>query len=134
MNTARTAAEAAVAPLIATGVDLREALVRLKAGTTYASQPSGPSTFRFTASDGTRLETLVDVPAAYRPDRPWPVRLQLHGGVSRPASAGDRPLTERPWRPDPGSAREISQAAPEAASATDELRPSCDITKVFMRK
>ena len=36
---------------------------------------------------------MIDVPAAYRPDKPWPVRIQLHGGVSRPESGEARALT-----------------------------------------
>lgn len=87
------ASEAAVGPLIEAGIDVRQAMVRLRAGRTYQPQPAGQTTFRFTASDRTQLETLVDIPAAYRPDTPWPVRVQLHGGVSRPQGTDSRPLT-----------------------------------------
>ena len=87
------AAEAAIDPLAAEGVDLKQALARLKAGRSYPARPAGEATFRFTATDGTRLETVIDVPAAYRPDKPWPVRIQLHGGVSRPESGEARALT-----------------------------------------
>lgn len=87
------AAQKAAAPLISSGIDVRQAMARLKAGKAYAARPSGATTFRFTASDGTALETVVDIPEGYRPDRPWPVRVQLHGGVSRPLSAGPRALT-----------------------------------------
>ena len=87
------AAKAAIDPLAAEGVDLKQALARLKAGRSYPARPLGEATFRFTATDGTRLETVIDVPAAYRPDKPWPVRIQLHGGVSRPESGEARALT-----------------------------------------
>ena len=42
------------------------------------------------------------MPAGYRPDKPWPVRVQLHGGVSRPESAEatgpSRPIASRAKR------------------------------------
>lgn len=88
-----TAAHAAVEPLATAGLDVRQAVDRLRAGRTYAARPAGPTTFRFTASDGTALETVVDIPAGYRPDTRWPVRIQLHGGVSRPADAEARAVT-----------------------------------------
>lgn len=87
------AALAASAALVDARVDVRTALTRLKAGGTRQPQPAGATTFRFTASDGTALETLVEVPEGYTPDRAWPVRVQLHGGVSRPKDAEARPLS-----------------------------------------
>ena len=90
---ARAAADAAAA-VVSAGVNVPQALARLKAGRTYAAAKAGESTIRLTTTDGTVIETQVDVPAAYTPSRRWPVRVQLHGGVSRPVSAGDaRPLT-----------------------------------------
>jgi poly(3-hydroxybutyrate) depolymerase len=87
------AAQAAAGTLAAANVDLRDAVARLKAGRTYVEKPAGLTTFRFTASDGTQLETVVETPKGYRPDRRWPVRVQLHGGVSRPREAEPRPVT-----------------------------------------
>lgn len=95
---APTAAEAraAIDPLLASlarGANPGEALARLRAGRDYRARPAGQSTFRFTASDGTALETVVEVPQGYRPDRRWPVRIQLHGGIGRPESAEARSVT-----------------------------------------
>ncbi len=87
------AARAAIEPLAGAETDVRQAYDRLRAGKTYTARPPGQSTFRFTASDGTALETVVEVPAAYRPDVRWPVRIQLHGGVSRPADAEARAVS-----------------------------------------
>ncbi|MCC7033413.1 MAG: hypothetical protein IT179_11330 [Acidobacteria bacterium] len=87
------AAEVAAEAVAQSGITIAQAVARLKAGRAYASMPSGASTIRLTASDGTIIETLLEVPASYTPTRRWPVRVQLHGGVSRPASGGDaRPL------------------------------------------
>lgn len=82
----RTALDAATA-LADSGVDVATALERVRQGRTYQEQKAGATTFTFTASDKTQLETLVEVPDGYRPDRRWPVRIQLHGGVGRPADA-----------------------------------------------
>jgi predicted esterase len=87
----RAAARKAVGPLVAAGIDVREAFARLKAGRSYRQRPSGVITFRFTASDGSALETVVDVPQGYRQHKSWPVRVQLHGGIGRPESAEARP-------------------------------------------
>jgi predicted esterase len=86
-------AGAAIEPLATAGLDLREAYDRIRAGKTYAPRPAGQTTFRFRASDGTALETVADIPAGYRPDLRWPVRIQLHGGVSRPADAEARAIS-----------------------------------------
>jgi predicted esterase len=87
------AAAAAAESVAASGIDVREAIARLETGRTYTPMPPGASTVRFTASDGTVIESLIEVPTSYAPGRRWPVRVQLHGGVSRPASGGDaRPV------------------------------------------
>jgi predicted esterase len=38
---------------------------------------------RFSAPAGVAYDNQVDVPAEYDPSRPWPVQVQLHGGVAR---------------------------------------------------
>jgi len=38
-----------------------------------------------TSINGTLLDNTIDVPAGYTPDRKWPLRVQLHGGVGREA-------------------------------------------------
>lgn len=88
------AAAAAAEALASSGIDVRQAMAQLKTGRAYPQMPTGASTIRLTASDGTVIESLIEVPVSYDPGRRWPVRVQLHGGVSRPAAGGDaRPLT-----------------------------------------
>jgi dienelactone hydrolase len=90
---ARTAA-GATAAVMSAGLDVPQTLARLKAGRAYDAARAGESVIRLTTTDGTVIETAVDVPAGYTPSRRWPVRVQLHGGVSRPLSTGGpRPLT-----------------------------------------
>jgi predicted esterase len=61
-----------------------EEWARLKRGRAYAAAKTGTITYQFATVDGGSFETFIDVPEAYEPSRPWPVRVQLHGGVSRP--------------------------------------------------
>jgi dienelactone hydrolase len=90
---ARTAA-GATAAVMSAGLDVPQTLARLKAGRAYDAARAGESVIRLTTTDGTVIETAVDVPAGYTPSRRRPVRVQLHGGVSRPLSTGGpRPLT-----------------------------------------
>lgn len=77
----------------ASGVGLRAALDRLRAGRTYAAPAAAGAPLTFTASDGTTLEAVVELPPTYDPARRWPLRLQLHGGIGRPAGAEGRALT-----------------------------------------
>lgn len=84
---------ARVDAVAASGVELGTVLEALRRGRTYGPAPSGATTLAFTASDGTSLEAHVELPGGYLPTRRWPVRVQLHGGVSRPDGAGARPLT-----------------------------------------
>lgn len=87
-DSATAAAEAPGVPNMA----VREAVARLRAGRVYSPMPEGPSTIRTTASDGLVLDTVIEVPAGYTPSKRWPVRVQLHGGISRPVEAGGRAL------------------------------------------
>ncbi|MDH4064771.1 MAG: hypothetical protein OEW19_10265, partial [Acidobacteriota bacterium] len=84
------AALALVEATASSGLDLETALARLRAGRSYEPAPAGVSTVTFTASDNSTLEALVELPRSYVPDKRWPVRVQLHGGVSRPETAGPR--------------------------------------------
>ena len=64
---------------------------RLKQGATYQSQPAGVSQMP-TTLNGVLLDNTLIVPDGYRPDRKYPLRVQLHGGVGRPAPrAGQQP-------------------------------------------
>jgi dienelactone hydrolase len=91
------AAEASM-QILATGAGFDQIAARLKAGRDYVSRRTGrialPSRVR-----GVPLDNVLEVPAGYNPGRAWPLRVMLHGGVSRePPEAGDepaRPLTNR---------------------------------------
>jgi poly(3-hydroxybutyrate) depolymerase len=69
--------------LIAAGVTFDDALARLKAGRSYATAPTGERNLRATGPGGMAFDNYIEVPATYDPARPWPVRVQLHGGVDR---------------------------------------------------
>jgi hypothetical protein len=76
----------------------------LKAGRAHRQEPSGRVDLR-TADFGVRLDNVLEVPEGYTPDKRWPLRVSLHGGVGRPApGVGDeppRPLSNRtPGRPE----------------------------------
>jgi predicted esterase len=58
---------------------------RLKAGREYGREVTGQVRFRYPFRVGVEFENWVDVPKDYDPSRRWPVRVQLHGGVGRPA-------------------------------------------------
>ena len=57
---------------------------RLRHGREYGRAKTGTITYRFGGLDGSSFETFIDIPESYDPARKWPVRVQLHGGVSRP--------------------------------------------------
>ena len=71
---------------------------RLKAGRAYKAERTGRVEMP-TADYGARLDNVLEVPAEYVPNRAWPLRVSLHGGVWRPApGSGDepaRPLANR---------------------------------------
>lgn len=91
-------AQKAAEEIVASGVTMAAVRARLVAGRPYEKQPTGrvdmPSKV-----DGLSLDNVVEVPSDYTPDRKWPVRVSLHGGVGREAPGpGDppaRPLTNR---------------------------------------
>ncbi len=77
-------ADAAASAITASGVSFDEALARLRRGRPYtADVPRG--VVRLSQEiDGKTFNYTLDVPADYDPARPWQVRVQLHGGVTRP--------------------------------------------------
>jgi hypothetical protein len=77
-----TAAAAAADAIVKSGMSVDDALARLRAGRTLVEKGAGA--FSIKTSDGTVIENLVEAPAGYTPARRWPLRVQLHGGVSRP--------------------------------------------------
>jgi predicted esterase len=58
---------------------------RLKQGPAYGQQPTGTVAIRYPFGNGVEFENWIEVPADYTPSRKWAVRVQLHGGVGRPA-------------------------------------------------
>src|SRR5687768_10515642 len=68
---------------------------RLKTGRPYKKEATGTHEM-VTTVGGLRLDNVIEVPADYDPARKWPLRVQLHGGVGRPAPRpgddGGRPL------------------------------------------
>ena len=91
-------AEKLARDIVASGATADAIHDRLAAGRSYGSQRTGriemPS-----AVNGITLDNVVEVPADYTPERKWPVRVSLHGGVGRepppPGQQPDRPLTNR---------------------------------------
>jgi dienelactone hydrolase len=78
--------------IVKTGAAFDEVLKRLKAGHPYKADEKKGSVPVMTMVDGTRVDNYIEVPESYTPDKKWALRVQLHGGVSRPVSNG-RPLT-----------------------------------------
>jgi predicted esterase len=81
------AAERAAERLVRGGVDFETALARLKAGRTYVKEKTGEFAMRFSAGAGALFDNRIEIPDDYTPGRPWQLRVQLHGGVSRPPTA-----------------------------------------------
>jgi predicted esterase len=78
------AAEKAAERLMKAGVDFATAYTRLKAGRVYGKEKTGDVWMRFPAGPGMLFDNRIEIPVDYTPERPWQVRVQLHGGVNRP--------------------------------------------------
>ncbi len=74
----------AAAQVASAGLTFDEALRHLKTGRIYDGQPPGSRELP-TSVNGVRLDNTLQVPEHYDPSRRWPLRVQLHGGVGRPA-------------------------------------------------
>jgi pimeloyl-ACP methyl ester carboxylesterase len=89
-------AERAARQIAASGASFELVKERFKAGRSYQPRMTGHVDLPTTLV-GTRLDNTLYVPRHYTPASRWPLRVQLHGGVGRPAPAlGDaapRPLT-----------------------------------------
>lgn len=85
---ATTIAEATVAAaaVVSSGVDFPTALARLRQGKTYDRTAPTGVVRRERRAGGLVFPYSVDVPVAYDPARRYQVRVQLHGGVGRPAA------------------------------------------------
>jgi predicted esterase len=64
--------------LLRDGVDFDAAWTRLKRGRPYGKAPTGQHIERTRIADN-----IVEIPESYDPARAWPLRVQLHGGISR---------------------------------------------------
>jgi hypothetical protein len=77
-------AQAAAARIVAAGGPFDEVLSRLRAGRRYSGDvPRGVVRLSHELH-GKTFHYTIDVPADYDPSRRWQVRVQLHGGVTRP--------------------------------------------------
>jgi dienelactone hydrolase len=76
--------------VVKSGADFDAVASRLKQGRTYKTEKTGTLLFRSPGVSGT-FETRVDIPADYNPASKIPLRVQLHGGVTREQSDEDRP-------------------------------------------
>jgi hypothetical protein len=79
-------AERAAERILKTGADFEALYARLSQGRTYGKEKTGEFSMRFPAGTGVLFENTIEIPPDYSPDRKWQVRVQLHGGVSRPPS------------------------------------------------
>ena len=87
--------------LIKAGVEFDAAWAQLKRGRSYGKAPTGERALRATAQGGMAFDNYIDVPADYDPGRPWPVRVQLHGGVDRQDPEEGRKRRENRIRGEP---------------------------------
>ncbi len=79
--------------IVRAGAAFDAVYARVKQGRSYSPQPSGVSQMP-TSINGTLLDNTIDVPAGYTPDRKWPLRVQLHGGVGREAPRPGQPTPQ----------------------------------------
>ena len=80
----RGEAAAAVDEVLRSGVSVTEAVTRLKRGRVFPSDPPRGVVRLNHAAPPLDFAYSLDVPATYTPSRKYQVRLQLHGGISRP--------------------------------------------------
>lgn len=68
------------------GADYEAIAARLKQGRRYGNERTGTIPMRSPAGAGVLFDNYIEVPADYTAERPWQLRVQLHGGVNRPPS------------------------------------------------
>lgn len=69
--------------LLKAGVTFDDAWTRLEEGRVYPIVAPGTRSLRFPSQSGQAYDNTIEIPDSYDPSRPWPVRVQLHGGVTR---------------------------------------------------
>jgi dienelactone hydrolase len=89
-----SAAEKTVRAIVESGVDFDSAWTRLKTGRTYAKEKTGVIRQNGNVG-GESFETIIEIPDEYTPEKKWPLRVQLHGGVGRPPQPGRQPQSMR---------------------------------------
>lgn len=94
----QTAALAEADKLIAGKIDFDTAYARLKKGRTYGDEKRGEYALRWRSRPGPFFNNIVNVPADYDPAAPIQLRVQLHGGISRPSPNAVAPGREAPGR------------------------------------
>jgi poly(3-hydroxybutyrate) depolymerase len=91
-------ASAAIQQVSASGASFDDIHAKLKAGRSYSKKATGRVVYS-SIVNGQRLDNTLEVPPNYDPAKRWPMRVSLHGGVSRqPPADGEappRPLTNR---------------------------------------
>ena len=81
------AAERAVERILKTDATFDTLVARLKQGRPYSNEKTGEVAMRSSAGAGVLFDNYAEIPNDYTPERKWAVRVQLHGGVSRPPTA-----------------------------------------------
>jgi pimeloyl-ACP methyl ester carboxylesterase len=95
-------ADKAARDIQAAAIPFDQLLTLMRSGPTYNAQPTRRVEMPSSDSFGP-LDNVVDVPADYVPERRWPVRVVLHGGVGRERpAAGERPRPLSNRLPDAG--------------------------------
>ena len=91
-------ADKAAQQVLATGASFDVVEARLKRGRDFVSKPTGRVPLPTTVN-GVAMDNVLEVPPEYTPDHGWPLRVDLHGGVGRPAprdgGSPGRPLADR---------------------------------------
>lgn len=103
-------AERLVDDVLATRVTFEEAYARLKKGRAYAEIPDSDLAYRWKHPTGVTFRNVVEVPDVYDPSRSWPARVQLHGGIGRPAPQDPR---QAPGRGGAAAANRIAGDEPQ---------------------
>lgn len=80
----RTEAAAAVDAVVRSGASPGDAISRLRRGRTYSTDAPRGVVRASHRTGATEFAYSIDVPASYTPTRKYQVRVQLHGGISRP--------------------------------------------------
>lgn len=76
-------AERAAEKIVKAVADFDTLYATLQTGREYGREKTGDFSMRHAAGAGALFDNTIEVPADYTPDKRWPLRVQLHGGVNR---------------------------------------------------